>query len=355
MSKLFSALRIKEVTLKNRIAVSPMCMYGANDGIASDFHLVHYGARAIGGTGLIIQEATAVSPEGRITPGDLGLWDDQHIKNLHSLVDFIHNHGSVSGIQLAHAGRKASCAMPWHGSKQLRPGEGGWKTVSSSGIPYNPSDHAPVELDGDGIKKVIADFKAAAQRARDAGYKVLEIHAAHGYLIHQFLSPLCNQRTDSYGGSFENRTRLLLEIVDAVNSVWPHDLPLLARFSATDYVKGGWDVSEMVQLASILKKTGVDLIDTSSGAMVPYAKIPFGPNYQVAFAERIKKEAGIMTGAVGLITEPQQAEDILVNGQADLILLGRASLREPQFALRAARELGDDVEWPVRYIRAKTL
>ena len=353
MSKLFFHLSIKDITLKNRIAISPMCQYSASDGFAGDFHLVHYGARALGGAGLIIQEATAVSPDGRITPGDLGLWDNGHMEKLQGIVKFIHEHGAVAGIQLAHAGRKASCAKPWDGGHQLKQTEGGWKTVSSSAIAFNPEDNAPQALDTDGIKKIVADFKAAAQRALQAGYKLIEVHAAHGYLVHQFLSPLSNQRTDIYGGSFENRIRLILEIVEAIQSVWPLNLPLFVRLSATDYVEGGWNVEETVQLSSILKKKGVDLIDSSSGGMVPYAKIPFGPGFQVTFAEQIKREAGIMTGAVGLITEFQQAEDILAREQADLILIARASLRDPNFALRAAYELGEDVAWPVQYKRAR--
>ncbi len=353
MSKLFSPLSIKDITFRNRIAVSPMCQYSADDGFASDFHLVHLGSRALGGAGLIIQEATAVSPEGRITPGDLGLWDDRHIEKLQGIVKFIHEYGAIAGIQLAHAGRKASCAKPWDGGKQLSQNEGGWKTVAPSSIPFNPEEDSPMALNEDGIKKVVADFKAAARRVSQAGYKLIEIHGAHGYLIHQFLSPLSNHRTDAYGGSFENRIRLLLEIVEAIQSVWPQTLPLFVRLSATDYVEGGWNVDETVQLATILKKNGVDLIDSSSGGMVPYAKIPFGPGYQVAFAERIKRETGIMTGAVGLITDAHQAEEILANDQADMILIARTSLRDPNFALHAAHELGDEIGWPLQYLRAK--
>ena len=353
MSILFSPLKIKDIILKNRIVVSPMCMYSAEDGFANNWHMVHLGSRAVGGSGLIIQEATAVSPEGRITPGDLGLWDDNQIEKLTGIVSFIKEHGAVPGIQVAHAGRKASCASPWQGGHQLKPNEGGWQTVSSSAIPFIPEELSPLELNTDGIQKVISDFKAAAGRAAQAGYQVLEIHSAHGYLIHQFLSPLCNFRTDDFGGSFENRTRLLLEIVKAIQTAWPQNLPLFVRLSATDYVEGGWNADETVQLASILKKNGVDLIDSSSGGMVPYAKIPFGPGYQVPFAERIKKEAGILTGAVGMITGAMQAEEILSTGQADLILIARASLRDPYFALHAARELGEDIEWPKQYRRAK--
>jgi 2,4-dienoyl-CoA reductase-like NADH-dependent reductase (Old Yellow Enzyme family) len=353
MSTLFSPLSIKDITFKNRIAISPMCQYSAVDGFANEFHLVHYGSRAIGGAGLIIQEATAVSPEGRITPGDLGLWDERHIEKLTGIVRFIHEYGAVAGIQLAHAGRKAGCARAWEGGKQLRQNEGGWKTVAPSAIAFNPDDDTPQALNANGIKKIVTDFKDAAQRALQAGYKLIEVHAAHGYLVHQFLSPLSNNRTDSYGGSFENRIRLLLEIVGAIQSAWPQNLPLFVRLSATDYVEGGWNIEETVQLASILKKNGVDLIDSSSGGMVPYAKIPFGPGYQVAFAERIRSEAGIMTGAVGFITASGQAEEILAKEQADLILIARASLRDPYFALHAAHELGEDIAWPVQYKRAR--
>jgi 2,4-dienoyl-CoA reductase-like NADH-dependent reductase (Old Yellow Enzyme family) len=352
-SKLLSPLTIKDTVLKNRIAISPMCQYSAVDGFANDWHLVHYGSRAVGGAALIIQEATAVSPEGRITPADLGLYHDEHIEKLQSITAFIHKQGAVAGIQLAHAGRKASCATPWDGSKKLIEDEGGWTIVSSSAIAFNPDDDDPQELDANGIMKVIADFKAAAQRAYQSGYKLIEIHAAHGYLIHQFLSPLSNRRTDNYGGSFENRIRLLLEIVNEIQSEWPQNLPLFVRISATDWAEGGWNIEEAVKLSAILKEQGVDLIDCSSGGLVPYAKIPVGPGYQVAFAEQIKKEAGILTGAVGMITEVQQAEDILSNGQADLIIIARASLRDPYFALHAAPVLEDDIVWPLQYQRAK--
>ena len=353
MSQLLSPLSIKDVNLRNRITISPMCQYSSVDGFANDWHLVHLGSRAVGGAGLIIQEATAVSPEGRITPADLGIYQKEHIEKLHDITTFIHQHGAVAGLQLAHAGRKASCATPWDGGKQIKITDRGWTTVAPSPIAFNPEDDAPRALDTDGIKKVIDDFKTAAMRGLLAGYKVLEIHAAHGYLIHEFLSPLSNHRTDNYGGSFENRIRLLLEIVKEVQTVWPKYLPLFVRISATDWAEGGWDVDEAVQLSSILKAQGVDLIDCSSGGLVPYAKIPLGPGYQVQFAEKIKKAAGILTGAVGLITEVQQAEDILAKGQADLIILARASLRDPYFALHAAHLLGDDIPWPKQYQRAK--
>jgi 2,4-dienoyl-CoA reductase-like NADH-dependent reductase (Old Yellow Enzyme family) len=353
MSKLLSPLTIKDITLRNRIVISPMCTYSAVDGFANDWHLVHLGSRAIGGAALIIQEATAVSPEGRISPGDLGLYKDEHIEILQRITSFIHQHGAVAGIQLAHAGRKASCAKAWDGGKQLKKSEGGWTTVAPSLIPYNTDDEAPQSLTIEGIQKIIHDFGLAAQRALKAGYKVIDIHAAHGYLIHQFLSPLSNHRTDSYGGSFENRIRLLVEVVESIMKEWPSNLPLFVRISATDWAEGGWDIDEAVQLASILRAMGVDLIDTSTGGMVPHAKVPVGPGYQVPFAESIKKESGILASAVGLITHAQQAEDILQKGQADLIMIARESLRNPNFALHAAKQLGDDIEWPRQYLRAK--
>lgn len=353
MSQLLSPLTIKDITLRNRITISPMCQYSSVDGFANDWHLVHLGSRAAGGAALVIQEATAVSPEGRITPGDLGIYQDKHIEKLRSITSFIHQQGAVAGIQLAHAGRKASCAKPWEGGKQLNVKQDGWTTVAPSPIAFFPDDEPPLALDANGIKKVIADFKAGALRSLQAGYQLIEIHAAHGYLVHQFLSPLSNHRTDNYGGSFENRIRLLLEIVKAVQSVWPQHLPLFVRISATDWAPGGWDTDEAVQLSTLLKAEGVDLIDCSSGGLVPTQTIPLSPGYQVQFAERIKKEAGILTGAVGLITEVEQAEEILGKGQADLILLARASLRDPYFALHAARLLGDDIPWPLQYQRAK--
>jgi len=328
-------------------------MYSAIDGFANDWHLVHLGSRATGGAALIIQEATAVSPEGRISPGDLGLYLDEQIEMLQRINSFIHQQGAVAGVQLAHAGRKAGCARSWDGGKQLAKEDGGWTTVAPSALPFLPDDMAPLALDEAGIRKVILDFKMAASRSLKAGFKVLEIHAAHGYLIHQFLSPLSNVRTDNYGGSFENRIRLLLEIVAAIREVWPSQLPLFVRLSATDWVDGGWSVDETVQLSGILKQQGVDLIDASSGGMVAHAKIPLSPGYQVPFAERIKNETGILTGAVGLITQARQAEEILQMNQADLILIGRESLRNPNFVLNAAKILGVDVDWPLPYLRAK--
>lgn len=353
MSILFSPLRIKEITFRNRIVISPMCQYSAEDGFANDWHLVHLGSRAVGGASLVMQEATAVSPEGRISPGDLGIYLDDHINNLQRITSFIHQQGGIPAIQLAHAGRKASCARPSEGGRQIREKDGGWKTLAPSEIAFYDNDGTPLPLDLAGIRKVQSDFKDAAKRALKAGYKLIEIHAAHGYLIHQFLSPLSNQRKDEYGGSFENRIRMLLETVAEIQTVWPADLPLFVRISATDWTENGWDIDESIKLSSILKSKGVDLIDTSSGGLVPGVKIPLGPGYQVGFAERIKKETGIFTGAVGMITKAKQAEEILARGQADLIFIARESLRNPYFGLHAAKEVGDDVEWPLQYTRAK--
>lgn len=353
MSLLFKPLIVRDITFRNRIAISPMCQYSAEDGVANHWHLVHLGSRAVGGAGLVMQEATSVSPEGRISPGDLGLYNDVQKEALKPIVKFIKQHGAVPGIQLAHAGRKAGCALAWEGGGQLSIDKGGWQTVAPSAKPFKPGEVAPVELDDKGIKQVIDDFTSAAGRALEIGYEVVEIHAAHGYLIHQFLSPLSNERTDDYGGSFENRIRLLLEVVKGVRGVWPQYLPLFVRISATDWAEGGWNADESVKLSAILKTKGVDIIDCSSGGLVPYAVIPFEPGYQVSFAERIRKESGIPTIAVGLITTPQQAEDILIAGQADMIMIGRASLRDPNFPLHAASELHAEIEWPLQYLRAK--
>ena len=351
---LFSLLQIKSIILKNRIVISPMCQYSAEDGFANDWHLVHLGARAIGGAGLIIQEATAVSPEGRISPQDLGIWSDGHVEKYKQITAFIRSQNAFPGIQLAHAGRKASITTPWQGNRKLTLDENGWRTVAPSPIPYHENEALlPVEMDAEAIRKVIADFKAATKRALEAGYKVLEIHGAHGYLLHQFLSPLINKRTDEYGGSFENRIRLLLEVVDAVNTEWPNDLPLFVRLSGTDWADGGWNEDETVALAKLLKDKGVDIIDCSSGGAVSYQKIPVGPNYQVPIAERVKREAQICTGAVGLITDAQQAEDIIKEGKADLVFFAREALRDPNIALTFAHELHADIIWPKQYERAQ--
>jgi 2,4-dienoyl-CoA reductase-like NADH-dependent reductase (Old Yellow Enzyme family) len=352
-SKLFSSLSIKSIVFKNRIAISPMCQYSATDGFANDWHLVHLGSRASGGAGLIIQEATAVSPEGRISPGDLGFWKDEQIEKMKAITAFIKSQNSVPGIQLAHAGRKASAATPWNGGNQLSKKDGGWSTVAPSAIPFKEMEETPFALDKTGIQKVISDFKSATKRTVQAGYEVLEIHAAHGYLLHQFLSPLSNKRTDEYGGSFENRIRLTLEVVEAAQMEWPKNLPLFVRISATDWAEGGWNVEESVRLSKILKEKGVDLIDVSSGGLTIDQKIKLGPNYQVPFAEKIKQETEILTAAVGLITTAAQAEAILANHQADLVLFARESLRNPNLANTFASELGIDISWPKQYERAK--
>ena len=347
-TRLFSPLTLRGVTFRNRIAIPPMCMYSAVDGYANDFHLVHYGSLALGGAGLIIQEATAVSREGRISRGDLGLWEDGQVKMLSRITGFIREQGSVPGIQLAHAGRKAGCAPPWEGGRQL---EGAWGRVAPSPLPFFEEDATPQALDVAGITGVIGDFRSAARRALEAGFQVLEIHAAHGYLLHEFLSPLSNIRKDNYGGSFENRIRLLLEVTEAVKEVWPAELSLFVRLSATDWIEGGWNPDETVQLVLILKELGVDLIDTSSAGLSPLAKIPVASGFQVPFAERIRRETGIPTGAVGFILTGSQAEEILQKEQADLVLIGRESLRNPRFPMDAARELGVEIDWPRQYLR----
>lgn len=352
MTKLFSPLKIRDLTLRNRIAMSPMCQYSSTDGFAAEWHHVHYGTRASGGAGLIIFEATAVSPEGRISPGDLGLWDDDHIEGLRQIVAFIHSQGSAAGIQIAHAGRKASCALPLNGGRQLELNNGGWQTIAPSDIPFNEGERAPLAMSKAEISRVTDAFRDAAARVLKAGFSVLEIHSAHGYLLHEFLSPLTNKRNDEYGGSFENRTRFLLEVVTAVRTVWPEDKPLFVRLSATDWTEGGWTIEETVRLASLLKNAGVDLVDCSSGGNIGTAKIPVGPGYQVQFSEAVKK-TGMMSSAVGFITTAQQAEAILNEGKADLILLGRELLRNPYFSLNAAKELGAEIEWPVQYLRSK--
>jgi 2,4-dienoyl-CoA reductase-like NADH-dependent reductase (Old Yellow Enzyme family) len=353
MSLLFSPLTIKSITFKNRIVVSPMCQYSSDDGFASDWHLVHLGSRAVGGAALVIQEATAVSPEGRISYGDMGIWKDAHIEKLKQINEFIHAHGSIAGIQLAHAGRKASFDKPWISDKQIQSGEHAWQPVSASPIPFKETDITPHALTTEEIKRVVNDFKDAAARSYKAGFKVIEIHAAHGYLVHQFLSPLSNKRADEYGGSFENRTRFLTEIIEAIHTVWPAGLPLFVRISATDWTEGGWTTDDSVMLVAVLKEKGVDLIDVSTGGNVPHVKIPIGPGYQVEFADIVKNKGGILTGAVGMITSATQAEEILQQGRADLIVMARELLRDPYFALHAAKELGNEIKWPEQYERAK--
>ena len=353
MSSLFQPLTIRSINLKNRIAVSPMCQYSSVDGFANDWHLVHLGSRAVGGAGLVFTEATAVSAEGRITHHDLGIYKEEHLENLKRITAFIKKQNSVAGIQLAHAGRKASHHRPWDGSAALKENENPWTTDAPSAIPYKEGEPVPHELSKQEIKQIIDDFKRAAIRAKEAGFDVIELHGAHGYLLHEFLSPLSNQRKDEYGGSFENRIRFVLEITDAVRTVWDESLPLFVRLSATDWIEGGWNIEESIELSRILKTKGVDVIDCSSGGNSTAQKIPVGPLYQTPFAERIKKEAGIMTGAVGLITTSQEANDIINKEQADLVMMARQLLRDPYFPLHAAKELGVDVPWPVQYERAK--
>ncbi|MET4107262.1 NADH:flavin oxidoreductase/NADH oxidase [Hymenobacter sp. UYP22] len=353
MAQLFTPLQQRGITLKNRIVISPMCQYSAQDGFSNDWHLVHLGSRAVGGAALILLEATAVVPEGRITPDDLGIWQEDHLPGLRRIVEFLKQEDCVPGIQLAHAGRKASHASPWKGGQQLGPEAGGWLTVAPSAQPFTDEETAPLALDAAGIHAVVEAFRLAARRAVEVGFEVLEVHAAHGYLLHQFMSPLSNQRTDAYGGSFENRIRLLLEVVAATRAEMPEHLPLWVRVSATDWTEGGWTAEDTVRLAAILQENGVDLLDCSTGGNVPKADIPVGPGYQVQFAEQVRRETGLATGAVGLITEAQQAEHILAAGQADVILLARESLRDAYFPLRAAQELGAGVAWPLQYERAK--
>ncbi|MFZ4115651.1 MAG: NADH:flavin oxidoreductase/NADH oxidase [Chthoniobacterales bacterium] len=347
---LFAPLTIRNITMRNRIAVSPMCQYSCKDGMATHWHLVHLGSRAVGGAGLVMAEATAIEPEGRISPGDLGLWKEEQIPALAEITCFIKSQHAVPGIQLAHAGRKASCDLPWKGGAFLTATQGGWQPVAPSPLPFRPNDPAPSALKTEEIIKLTISFQNAARRALEAGFEVLEIHAAHGYLIHEFLSPLSNQRTDQYGGTFENRIRFLLEVVHSVRVVWPQHLPLFVRISSTDWVDGGWDIEASLRLAGVLKEQGVDLIDCSSGGSVPHAVIPIAPGYQVTFAEQIKKKTSILTGAVGLITEPAQANQIIQSGQADIVLLAREFLRTPYWPLKAAAALSQEVHAPSPYL-----
>jgi 2,4-dienoyl-CoA reductase-like NADH-dependent reductase (Old Yellow Enzyme family) len=353
MAHLFDSLLIRDIKFANRVFVSPMCQYSSTDGYANDWHFVHLGSRAVGGAGMVLTEATAVLAEGRISPQDLGIWSDDHIEPLARIVRFIHDQGSVAGMQLAHAGRKASTYRPWEGQGKVPETEGGWnKVVAPSAIAF--ADHYPLPeaASKEEIQAIVAAFGDAARRACEAGFRVVEIHAAHGYLIHEFLSPLSNQRTDAYGGSFENRTRILREIVAAVRRSWPERAPLFVRISATEWVDGSWDIQQSIKLARQLRDSGVDLIDCSSGGNVAQAKIPVGPGYQTALAERIRLESGVMTGALGMITSAVQAEHILATGQADAVVIAREMLRDPYWPLRAARELGQAISWPIQYLRA---
>lgn len=350
---LFSPLRIREIEFKNRIFVSPMCQYSAIDGVPNDWHLVHLGSRAVGGAGLIIAEATAVCPEGRISPGDLGLWNDQQQVAFERITTFIHSEGAVPGIQLAHAGRKASMDIPQQGGKLLRPGEGGWDVVAPSAIPFSEDYAMPHELTISEIETLIQKFSDSTVRATKAGFKVIEIHMAHGYLIHEFLSPITNHRLDEYGGSLEGRMKFPLQVAKAVRDTFPSSLPVFARISTTDWVEAGWDLEQSIQFCKELYKIGIDVVDCSSGGQVHNAKIPVAVGYQTPFAAAIRKIVGIATGAVGLISSAYQAEQILVNGDADAIIIGRDMLRDPYWPLHAAKELGVDVKWPVQYLRAK--
>jgi 2,4-dienoyl-CoA reductase-like NADH-dependent reductase (Old Yellow Enzyme family) len=350
---LFDPFAQRSLTLRNRLVVSPMCEYSATDGVPNDWHLVHLGSRAVGGAALVIAEASAVSAQGRISPQDTGLWNQQQLQAWQPITRFIRAQGAIAGIQLAHAGRKASTLRPWEGHGPVPAGQGDWPTVAPSALPFEAHWPAPQALDEAGIQAVIADFRAAAHRAVAAGFELIEVHAAHGYLLHQFLSPLSNRREDGYGGSFENRTRLVREVVAAVREVWPAALPLWLRVSATDWADAdGWDVDQSIELARQVKSLGVDLVDVSSGGLLPHAKIPLAPGYQVPFAARIRREAGIATGAVGLITGAEQAAQIVANGDADVVLLARESLRDPYFPRRAAQQLGAKLDPPVQYQRA---
>jgi 2,4-dienoyl-CoA reductase-like NADH-dependent reductase (Old Yellow Enzyme family) len=353
MAKLFTPLQLRDVSFKNRIFVSPMCQYSAHDGMPNNWHLVHLGSRAVGGAGLVMVEATAVNPEGRITPFDLGIWSDAHTEAFKPIVEFIKQHGAVPAIQIAHAGRKASCEVPWKGGKYLPLSEGGWPTVAPSAIALTPDHAAPAALAIGDIEQLVADYEAAAKRALAAGFEVLEFHCAHGYLMNEFLSPLTNKRTDEYGGSMENRCRLVLRIARLLRGLWPQDKPVFVRISAVDWVEGGWTIEDSIQLSKWLEEIGIDLIDCSSGGLMLDAKIPAGPGYQTAFAAAIRAQAHIATGAVGMITDAAQAEHILVTGQADAVFIARELLRDPYWPLHAARQLRADIDWPAQYARAK--
>jgi 2,4-dienoyl-CoA reductase-like NADH-dependent reductase (Old Yellow Enzyme family) len=351
MSSLFSSFSLRGLEFRNRVFVSPMCQYSSRDGLPNDWHMVHLGSRAVGGAALVCVEATGISPEGRISPGDTGLWSEEHAQAFAPVASFIKTQGARAAIQLAHAGRKASTDVPWRGGKPLSEEQGGWQTIAPSAVPFGDWP-APREMTRDDIETVVLQFADAARRALGAGFEVVELHMAHGYLLHEFLSPLSNRREDEFGGSLENRARFPLMVTEAVRAVWPDDLPLFARISATDWVEGGWDVEQSVVFSRWLKERGIDLVDCSTGGLVPGARIPVAPGYQVSFAERIRREAGVATGAVGLIKEPEQAEEIIAKGQADAVFLARAELRDPYWPLHAAKRLGAQAPWPVQYGRA---
>ncbi len=349
---LFDSLQIRDIVLRNRIIVSPMCQYSSTDGFANDWHLVHLGSRAVGGAGLIFTEATAVTPEGRISPQDLGIWKDEHIEMLTRITKFIRSQGAVAGMQLAHAGRKGSTARPWEGGKEVPESQGGWRPFAPSPIRFADDYPNPIVLDEAGIRATVEAFASAARRACEAGFDLIEIHSAHGYLLHEFLSPLSNFRADMYGGSFENRTRIVREVVTAIRRVIPKGMPLFIRISATDWIEGGWDLNQSIQLAEQIGPLGVDLVDCSSGGISPGAKIPVAPNYQVPFAEEIRRATGILTGAIGLITSAAQVQAILLEGRADVVSMAREFLREPYWPLHAAHKEGFAASWPSQYLRA---
>jgi 2,4-dienoyl-CoA reductase-like NADH-dependent reductase (Old Yellow Enzyme family) len=353
MSQLFSTFKLRELTFRNRIFVSPMCQYSSLDGFPTDWHLVHLGSRAVGGAGLVMVEATAVSPQGRISPDDSGIWSDAHAQAFAPIVRFIREQGAVAGIQLAHAGRKASTDRPWLGGGPLGPEKRGWQPIAPSPLPFTPDHPVPREASAADLDTIRSQFVDAAKRARDTGFQVIEIHMAHGYLLHEFLSPMTNHRKDEYGGSLENRMRFPLSVAQVVRNSWPSDLPIFVRISATDWVEGGWDLAQSIELCKKLKEIGIDLIDCSSGGLMPQAVIPAGPGYQTPFATAIKKEVGIPTGTVGLITDPIQAEQIIATGLADAVVLAREMLRNPYWPMQAAQALKVDLPWPVQYLRAK--
>jgi 2,4-dienoyl-CoA reductase-like NADH-dependent reductase (Old Yellow Enzyme family) len=352
MSELFSVLSLRGLEFRNRVFVSPMCQYSSRDGLANDWHMVHLGSRAVGGAALVCAEATAVSPEGRISPADAGLWSDAHAEALRPVAAFIKSQGAVAAVQLAHAGRKASTDAPWRGGGPLSESEGGWQTLAPSAVPFAEGHPVPREMSAEDIGAVVSQFRDTAARALAAGFEVVELHMAHGYLLHEFLSPLSNLREDDYGGGFERRVRFPLRVTEAVREVWPERLPLFVRISATDWAEGGWDLEQSIEFSKMLKAAGVDLVDCSSGGLVPGVKIPAGPGYQVTFAAAVRERAGVATGAVGMITEPRQAEEIIARGRADAVLLARAMLRDPYWTLHAAKALGVKAPWPVQYGRA---
>jgi 2,4-dienoyl-CoA reductase-like NADH-dependent reductase (Old Yellow Enzyme family) len=353
MSRLFSPLKLRDLTFKNRVFVSPMCQYSSDNGLPTDWHLVHLGSRAVGGAALVIVEATAVSPEGRISPDDSGMWSDAHAAAFGRITQFVKSQNSVPGVQLAHAGRKASTAAPWLGGRPVGVHERGWQPLAPGAIAFDEGYPVPRAMTIDDIEQLVEDFAAAARRSLTAGFEVVELHGAHGYLLHEFLSPLSNHRTDEYGGSFENRARLPLHIAKSIREIWPAKWPVFVRLSATDWAAGGWDLEQSIRLSKGLKEIGIDLIDCSSAGLAPHVKIPTGPGYQVPFAKAIREQAQIATGAVGMITEAEQAEQIIVEGKADAVLLARELLRDPYWPSHAAKVLGADIEWPVQYARAK--